>query len=194
MFEFLEPAELAYLGWGNSFQKANWLFNKHFSDEIKSNIINISDNYGLMKIWLITNYSGPFRIVGDIINNLFRKSKPANMSRKEKFVFYSAIPGSIQRLERLSRVNYIDWIELETCILSCSMLSSLVRLLPVPEYDLWVREMMISSLDFKNLVVIETFNCFKRVCIIERNTNESSRSEPVPKDVQNTAVKKVTKS
>ena len=41
---------------------------------------------------------------------------------------------------------------------------------------------------------IETFNCFKRVCITERNTTESSRSDPVPKEVQNTAVKQVTKS
>ena len=36
VFEFLEAAELAYLGWGNSVQKANRLYNKHFSEEIKS--------------------------------------------------------------------------------------------------------------------------------------------------------------
>ena len=34
VFEFLESAELAYLGWGNSIQKANRLYNKHLSDEI----------------------------------------------------------------------------------------------------------------------------------------------------------------
>ena len=50
---------------------------------------------------LITNYGGPSRIVGDINNNLSTKSKPANGSKKEKFVFYSAITGAIQRLERL---------------------------------------------------------------------------------------------
>ena len=77
--------------------------------------------------------------------------------------------------------------------MSCSMLSSLVRLLPASDYDLWVREMKISGLDFKNPVAIETFNCFKRVCIIERNTNESSRSDSVLKEVHNTALKKVTK-
>ena len=98
--------------------------------------------------------------------------------------------GAIQRLERLSIVNYIDKIELETCLLSPNTLSSLVRLLP----DLWVREMTITGLDFKNPVGVETFNCFKRVCIIERNMNESSRYDPVPKKVQNIAVKKVTKS
>ena len=59
VFEFLESAELAYLEWGNSIQKANRLYNKHFSVEIKSHIINISDNYSLMKTWLITNYGGP---------------------------------------------------------------------------------------------------------------------------------------
>ena len=43
VFEFLESAKLAYLGWGNSIQKANRLYNKHLSDEIKSHLINISD-------------------------------------------------------------------------------------------------------------------------------------------------------
>ena len=33
-FEFLESAELAYLGWGNSVQKASCLYNKHLSEEI----------------------------------------------------------------------------------------------------------------------------------------------------------------
>ena len=95
-------------------------------------------------------------------------------NRKEKFVFYSVITGAIQRLERLSPVNYIDRAELEACLLSRSTLSSLVRLFPASEYDLWGREMMIAGLDFKNPVGIETFSCFKRVCVIERNTNESS--------------------
>ena len=54
--------------------------------------------------------------------------------------------------------------------------------------------MTILGLVFKNPVDIETLNCFKRVCIIERNMNESSRSDPVPKEKRNTAVKKVTKS
>ena len=102
VFEFLESAKLAYLGWGNSIQKVNRLYNKHLSEEIKSHIINISDNYSLMKTRLITNYGGLSRIVGDIINNLSRKSKPVGGNRKEKFVFYSAITGAIQRLERLS--------------------------------------------------------------------------------------------
>ena len=104
MFEFLESAELAYIGWGNSVHKANRLYNKHLSDEIKSYLINISDDYGMMKTWLISNYGGSSRIVGDIINNLSKRSKPAPDNIREKFSFYSAITGAIQRLERLSRL------------------------------------------------------------------------------------------
>ena len=44
VFEFLEAVELVYLGWGNSVQNVNKLYNKHLSDEIKSHLINISDN------------------------------------------------------------------------------------------------------------------------------------------------------
>ena len=86
-FEFLEAAELAYLGWGNSVQKANRLYNKHLSEEIKSHLINIFDNYNLMKTWLINTYGGPSRIVGDIISNLSRKPKPVRANRKDKFIF-----------------------------------------------------------------------------------------------------------
>ena len=49
---------------------------------------------------------------------------------------------------------------------------------------------MRAGLDFKNWVGIETFNCFKKVCIIERNKNESSRSEPTPRETMLTGVKK----
>ena len=89
-----------------------------------------------MNTWLITNYGGPARIVGDIVGNLSRKFKPIPGNRREKFSFYSAITGSIQRLERLSRVIYINRVELEACLLSRSSLSSLVSLLPTSEYDL----------------------------------------------------------
>ena len=71
-----------------------------------------------MKQWLIKNYEGPSRIVGDIIGNLTRKPKPASGNKKVKFAFYSAITGAMQRLERLSRFRYIDRTELESCLLS----------------------------------------------------------------------------
>ena len=193
VFEFLDSDELVNLGWGNSIQKANRLYNKHLSDEIKSHLINISDNYNLMKTWLIANNGGPARIVRDIVSNLFKRAKPMPDNRKEKFSFYAATTGSIQRLDRLSRVSYINGAELETCLLSRSTVSSLISLRPTAEYDLWVREMTISGLDFRNPVGPETFNCFKKVCVIERNTNECSRSDPIPKDVQATALKKTVK-
>ena len=58
-------------------QKANRLYNKHLSEKIKYHIINISNDYNSMKTWLIITYGGPSRIVGDIIGNLSRKSKPS---------------------------------------------------------------------------------------------------------------------
>ena len=87
IFKFLETAELAYLGKGNSMQKANRLFNKHLSEEIKSKVINISDNYAEMKAWLIRTYGGPSRIVNDIVSNIALKPKPSSASKKEKYAF-----------------------------------------------------------------------------------------------------------
>ena len=53
---------------------------------------------------------------------------------------------------------------------------------------------MIAGLDFKNPVGAETFNCFEKVCFIKQNTNESSRSEPPPRETQITEAKKPVKS
>ena len=120
----------------------------------------------MMKTWLISNYGGPSRIVGDIINSLSNRRKPAPDNRKETFAFYSAITGAIQRLDRLSRITHINGAELESCLLSRSTLSSLIKLLPIAEYDLWEREMTVAGLDFRNPVGPDMFGSFKKVCII----------------------------
>ena len=91
-------------------------------------------------------------------------------------------------------MSYIDRTELESCLSSRSTLSSMINLLPISEYDLWVRQMTMSGLDFKNPVGIETLNCFKNICVIERNTCESSRTDPAPVEVPSTGTKKITKS
>ena len=101
-----------------------------------------------MKNWLIENYGSPSRIVSDIIGDLLEKRKPSTDKRKQKFVFFSAITGAIQRLERLSRVSFVDGGELEACLLSRSTLSGLISLLPPAEHDFWVREMSKIQLDF----------------------------------------------
>ena len=147
----------------------------------------------MMKHWLISNYGGPSRIVGDIINNLATRTKPTD-KRKEKFTFYSAISGAIQRLERQSRISHINRAELESCLLSRSTPSSLINLLPIPEYDLWVREMTVPGLDFRNPVGHDTFACFKRICIIGRNMNESFGDNVISKDVQSLNIKKTIRS
>ena len=69
-----------------------------------------------MKTWVITNFEGPVRIARDIVSNLSRQSKPILRNKKEKFSFYSAITGSFQILERLSRVSYINGFQLEACL------------------------------------------------------------------------------
>ena len=97
-------------------------------------------------------------------------------------------------MEWLSRVTQINGAEVESCLLSRSIFSSLIKLLPIAEYDLWVREMTVAGLDFRNSVGLETFGCFKRVSIIERNTNESSRANLNTKDAQSFNTKKTGRS
>ena len=66
----------------------------------------MSDNYKMMKTWHIENYGGPSHIVGDIVGDLLKKGKPLSNNRKQKFSFFSAITGAVQRLEILSSQLY----------------------------------------------------------------------------------------
>ena len=140
VYEFLEAAEIAYLGWGNSVQKANRLYNRHLSEEIKSKLINKSDFYAKMKQWLILNYGGVSRIVNDMINDLSRRSKPNPNNSNARFTFYAHISSALQRIEKLSKVEGIEILKLETCLYSRATLSSFSLVLPPENYTDWISE------------------------------------------------------
>jgi len=154
VFEFLEAAEIAYLGWGNSAQKGNRLFNRHLSEEMKSKLIHMSDLYVDMKNWLILNYGGVSRIVSDILNDLGRKTKPNPNNSAAKYAFYR--------------------MELENCVYSRATLNSLSLILPAEAYADWITEMTRTGLDYKNPVGVEAYKVFKNLCIIERDKSEGS--------------------
>ena len=88
-------------------------------------------------------------------------------------------------MERLSKVTHINGAERESCLLSRSTLSSLIKLLPIAEYDLWFREMTVAGL--------ETFVCFKKV-IIERNTNKNYGPSQNLKDMSSSNTRKTVGS
>ena len=52
IFEFLELFELGYIGWGNNHQRPSKL-SKHLSDDLKEKLMTRSDNYTLMREWLV---------------------------------------------------------------------------------------------------------------------------------------------
>ena len=54
--------------------------------------------------------------------------------------------------------------------------------------------MTVAGLDFRTPVGQETFSCFKSVCILERNTNKSSRDNSNAREVQSSNTKKVGRS
>ena len=60
-----------------------------------------SDNYTLMREWLIINYGGAARILNDTVMALTRRKKmPAN-NRSDRYLHVSAILVALQRLEKL---------------------------------------------------------------------------------------------
>ena len=186
VYEFLEAAEIAYLGWGNSVQKANRLYNRHLSEEIKAKLMSKSDSYADMKLWLVQNYGGVSRIINDIIGDLARKTKPNFPNNNAKFTFFALTSSALLRIERLSKVEGIDKIKLEACLYSRATLSSLSLLLPSDAYTDWISEMTRAGMDYKNPEGVKAYGVFKDLCIVERNKSEGSRvlekpSSPKPR-------------
>ena len=96
-----------------------------------------------------------------------RKGSLILTTEKKKFKYYSAIIEALQKLGKVARTSYINRTELECCLLSRSTLCCLIKLLPTSEYDMWVREMTVAGLDFRNPTGPETFACFKKICVID---------------------------
>ena len=85
IFEFLESFELGYIDWGNNHQRASKL-SKHLSDDLKDNLMKRSDNYALMREWLVQNYGGAARILNDTVMALTRRNKPAANDRPDRYL------------------------------------------------------------------------------------------------------------
>ena len=96
VFKFLESFELGYIDWGNNRQRASKLC-KHLSDDLKDKLMTRSDNYALMREWLVSNYGGAARILNDTVMALARRKKPAANDRSDRYLHVSAILASLQQ-------------------------------------------------------------------------------------------------
>ena len=72
VFEFLESFELGYIYWRNNRQRASKLC-KHLSDDLKDKLMTKSDNYALMREWIVMNYGGAAQILNDTVMALTRR-------------------------------------------------------------------------------------------------------------------------
>ena len=96
VFKFLESFELGYIDWGNNRKPASKLC-KHLSDDLKDKLMTRSDNYALMRKWLVSNFGGPAHILNDTVMALARRKKPAANDRSDRYLHVSAILASLQQ-------------------------------------------------------------------------------------------------
>ena len=174
VFEFLELFELGYIDWGNNRQCASKLC-KHLSDDLKDKLMMRSDNYALMKEWLISNYGGASCILNDTVMALGKRKKPAGNNRSERYLHLSAIHAALQRLEKLICTNPTLGAELKECLYSQNTLTSLSKLLIAQDYDEYIREMTRRHLDWRNSLGQDTYECFRYICTMEKNILEAAR-------------------
>ena len=112
IFEFLESFELGFIHWGNNRQRASKL-SKHLFDDLKDKLMTRSDNYALMREWLVQNYGGAARILNDTVMALTGRKKPAANDRADRYTHISAIIAALQRLKKLICSNPVLGIELK---------------------------------------------------------------------------------
>ena len=173
VFEFLESFELGYIDWGNNCQRASKLL-KHLSSDLKDKVMSQSDNYALMHKWLISNYGAPARIVNDTVMALVKRKLLIASDQANLYAHVSAIIAGLQRLEKLSRTNIFLAPELIDCLHSRNTLTSLSHLLIPQDYDEYIKEMTRRSLDWRNQLGKETYECIRYICTMEKNMLEAS--------------------
>ena len=93
VFEFLESFELGYIDWGNNCQHASKLC-KHLSDDLKDKLMTRSDNYALMREWLVTNYGGAAQILNDNLMALNRRKKLTANDRSDRYLHSACVSNS----------------------------------------------------------------------------------------------------
>ena len=76
VYEFINKVKNAYLTARTSRQKAEKLYVKHLSEEIKAKTVDISDDFIELKAWLVQNYGDVQKIVNDVTLGLTKKKRP----------------------------------------------------------------------------------------------------------------------
>ena len=77
-----------------------------------------SDNYALMREWLVSSYGGASCIINDTVMALGKRKKLAPTDRSERFLHVSAILAALQQLEKLVCSNPTLGFELKECLYS----------------------------------------------------------------------------
>ena len=174
IFEFLEEIDMALLGWGTSKQRAH-ILGKLLSEDIKSKIIDFSDNFSAIRKWLITKYGGADRVVGDILEGVKQIQKPSPTSKKERYAFYADLTCALSRLDKLSKVPGIDLNNLATTLYSRNTLYALIELLPEKDRNKVRSKLTDNNIDWSNPTGVRTFSIYKTACESERNLLEPYR-------------------
>ena len=133
-----------------------------------------SDNYALMREWLVSNYGRVACILNDTVMVLARRKKPAANDRSDRYLNVSAILAALQWLEKLICSNPTLGFELKECLYSQNTLTSLSKLIISQDYDEHIKEITCRQLDWRNLLGSDTYDCFRYIHTMEKNMLETA--------------------
>ena len=168
VFEFIDEADMAMLGWGTSKQRAS-LLSQHLSEEIKSRTAEFSDNFSRIREWLIKTYGRADRIIGDISAGLKAQPKPSNAipstsaDKGERYTYFANICTAIARFDKLAKIPDIQIEELNAVMYCRSTVAGLIDLLPGSDQDQLRRKMTERTLDWDNPKVVQHTPCSKSI-------------------------------
>jgi hypothetical protein len=128
--EFIEEFETANNNIGQSKARANIMHKKCLSPMIKAQTVHASNDYQVLKAWLVNRYGDAHTVIDTLVAALECARRPNTNAAKERLSYYLNISNTLTRLERMKTASPIPASEIETHLHSRPVLSRLISAIP----------------------------------------------------------------
>ena len=131
--EFIEEFETANNNIGQSKCRANIMHKKYLSPMIRAQTVHASNDYPLLKAWLINRFGDALTVVDTLVASLECAKRPPSGAAKERLSYYLNISNVLMRLERMKTTAPVPAQEIEAHLHSRPVLARLIS--AIPDYD-----------------------------------------------------------
>lgn len=124
--EFIEEFETAYNNVGQSKRRATIMHKKCLSPWIKSQTLHVSNDYQMLKSWLIEQFGDAMTVIDTLVASLECAKRPSPNNPKDRLAYYLNISNIIMRIERLRTTSPIPPPDIDAHLYSRPVLERLI--------------------------------------------------------------------